>query len=123
MRALELGMMGWLSVVVLLPRAIRRQGDGDATTAPSATAPAPVPHAGHPGPWAERAACRDSDTALFFAADEISLAIARRLCRSCPVRGQCAAYALASPDVTGVWGGLTEADRRRIGGRVPTGGA
>jgi WhiB family redox-sensing transcriptional regulator len=65
-------------------------------------------------PWTARAACRGANTAVFFATDEFSLAAARRLCRRCPVRRECAAYALARPDVTGVWGGLTDAERRAL---------
>jgi WhiB family redox-sensing transcriptional regulator len=66
-----------------------------------------------PGVWADRAACRNADTELFFATDDISVAAARRLCRPCPVRAQCADYALCLPDLTGIWGGMTETERRR----------
>lgn len=34
------------------------------------------------------------------------------VCRQCPAQTQCALYALADPSLGGVWGGLTEADRR-----------
>jgi WhiB family redox-sensing transcriptional regulator len=64
--------------------------------------------------WTARAACREASTEIFFAADEFSIAAARRLCRGCPVRRQCAWYALARPEITGIWGGLTDADRNRI---------
>jgi WhiB family transcriptional regulator, redox-sensing transcriptional regulator len=115
MRAIELGMTSWLSVLLLVARAIRRRGEGDPTTSPSASSWRDRSVAVPPGPWAASAACRDADTALFFASDELSMAIARRLCRRCPVRAECQAYALAFHDVTGVWGGLTEAERRRNG--------
>jgi WhiB family redox-sensing transcriptional regulator len=67
-----------------------------------------------PGGWAHRAACRDTSTQLFFAADDVSVAAARRLCRSCPVRPECADYALSLPELTGIWGGMTAAERRRL---------
>jgi len=122
MRAIERGMVSRLFVLVLVPRVNRRRGDGVPTTAPSATARRPSPVAVRPGPWAVRAACRDADTELFFASDDISVAIARRLCRRCPVRPECAAYARAFPDVTGVWGGLTAGERRRMSPRLRAGG-
>ena len=39
---------------------------------------------------------------------------ARQLCGQCPVRAQCAAYALRLHEPHGIWGGFTEADRARI---------
>ena len=41
-------------------------------------------------------------------------AAAKRVCRRCPVVQDCAAYALASGERYGVWGGMTEAERARI---------
>jgi WhiB family redox-sensing transcriptional regulator len=67
-----------------------------------------------PGAWAQRAACRNTSTQLFFAADTVSAAAARRLCRCCPVRAECADYALGLPDLSGIWGGMTEGERRRV---------
>lgn len=68
---------------------------------------------GRPG-WMESAACRDLPTALFFPADKDDGAAerAKAVCRSCPVRRDCVAYALADPTLTGVWGAST-ADQRR----------
>jgi WhiB family redox-sensing transcriptional regulator len=67
-----------------------------------------------PGPWVQRAACRNTGTQLFFATDDVRVAAARRLCRSCPVRAECADYALNLPDLSGIWGGMTAAERRRL---------
>jgi WhiB family redox-sensing transcriptional regulator len=71
--------------------------------------------------WRARAACRSVDGDLFFAADgERGLAKRRReraakaVCAGCPVRGDCAGYALANREPHGVWGGLSEGDRERI---------
>lgn len=71
--------------------------------------------------WRVRAACRSVDGDLFFAADgERGLAKRRReraakaVCVGCPVREDCAGYALANREPHGVWGGLSEGDRERI---------
>jgi len=60
------------------------------------------------------AACRDLPTELFFPAecDDDGAEAAKAVCRSCPVRRDCVAYALADPTLTGVWGASTEAQRR-----------
>ncbi len=39
---------------------------------------------------------------------------ARTLCRACPARPACASHALNRPDETGVWGGTSDSDRRRV---------
>jgi WhiB family redox-sensing transcriptional regulator len=67
-----------------------------------------------PGPWAKRAACLGLPTDSFFPDDPADADLARAVCQRCPVRADCAAYALAIPALAGVWGGLTEGDRRRI---------
>ena len=69
-----------------------------------------------PGPdWMRQGACRDQDPELFFPTSiKIEAAAeAVRVCASCPVWQQCRAYALATPVLQGVWGGLTEGQRRQ----------
>jgi WhiB family transcriptional regulator, redox-sensing transcriptional regulator len=65
-------------------------------------------------PWQSRAACRGLDPELFFPAPGESSRPARAVCTSCPVRAECAEWALFAAEHHGVWGGLTERDRRRI---------
>ena len=69
-----------------------------------------------PGDWWRRAGCRGSDPNVFFPESGQSAAIAAALatCEACPVRAPCLAYALASPQKPGVWGGSTVNDRRRL---------
>lgn len=67
-----------------------------------------------PGPWVCQAACAGLPTRYFFSDNPDDMNLALAVCRPCPVRDDCAAYALAIPILDGVWGGLTEADRRRI---------
>jgi WhiB family redox-sensing transcriptional regulator len=72
------------------------------------------------GDWQARAACRGNDWAVFFSPDaergharDRREAQARQICLPCPVLEQCRDHALAVGEPYGVWGGMTEADRRR----------
>lgn len=62
-----------------------------------------------------REACKGVDPELFFpaSASRDAAAPALRVCASCPVWRSCRAYAVAE-DLDGVWGGTTDADRRRL---------
>jgi WhiB family redox-sensing transcriptional regulator len=72
--------------------------------------------------WRDYAACRDADPELFFPEGNIRSAraqvvMAKLFCRGCPVRTTCLRWALASGQEAGIWGGLTEDERRRLGRR------
>ncbi len=71
-------------------------------------------------PWRAFAACRTADPDLFFPSGSrrSSSEKARAICAVCPARGACLDMALADPSLTGVWGGTTAADRRRIRKKV-----
>jgi WhiB family redox-sensing transcriptional regulator len=69
--------------------------------------------------WQEAAACRQADPELFFpigtagaAAAEIQRA--KAICARCPVRRPCLAYALATGQDFGIWGGHDENERRLL---------
>jgi WhiB family transcriptional regulator, redox-sensing transcriptional regulator len=67
--------------------------------------------------WWEQAACRSVDPELFFPVSEIGpagrqAARAKAVCSACRVRRLCLEYALRTRQAHGVWGGLTEAERR-----------
>ncbi|WP_418960406.1 WhiB family transcriptional regulator [Streptomyces tritici] len=70
--------------------------------------------------WRAAAACQEVDPDLFFPVGTGSSALvqeeeAKRVCRRCPVREPCLRSALAQPHPpSGVWGGLTEAERRAL---------
>jgi WhiB family redox-sensing transcriptional regulator len=71
--------------------------------------------------WQARGACQDTDTRLFFSPDgeraparQTREQQAKAICARCLVVDVCAAYAVTAPEWYGVWGGLSEADRRRI---------
>ena len=69
--------------------------------------------------WRDHAACRNTDPELFFPIGTTGPALrqigeAKRICRACPVRAQCLAWALDNGITDGVWGGTTEDERRAI---------
>lgn len=64
--------------------------------------------------WHKRAACRGVDPDIFFPETEEEAWYAKAICGSCAVRQPCLEHALARRERDGVWGGATEAERRRI---------
>ncbi|MEU3401260.1 WhiB family redox-sensing transcriptional regulator [Streptomyces filamentosus] len=73
--------------------------------------------------WRAAAACQEVDPDLFFPVGSGAPALAqeeeaKKVCRRCPVREPCLRWALAQPHPPwGVWGGLTEAQRRSLARR------
>lgn len=68
------------------------------------------------GDWVTDAACRGMDPDLFFPdrGEVDSAAKARAVCESCPVIDACRSYAVAANERDGIWGGLSEKQRRRL---------
>jgi WhiB family transcriptional regulator, redox-sensing transcriptional regulator len=66
------------------------------------------------GGWRNRAACRGTDLAVFFPGRGESAEPARQICARCPVRQPCLEFALSHGIVHGIWGGLTDRDRRAL---------
>jgi WhiB family transcriptional regulator, redox-sensing transcriptional regulator len=69
--------------------------------------------------WRTEASCKDADPDLFFPIGTTGVAIdqvdaAKRICTTCAVREPCLEFALASNQDAGVWGGLTEDERRTL---------
>jgi WhiB family transcriptional regulator, redox-sensing transcriptional regulator len=64
--------------------------------------------------WHRDAVCAQADPEAFFPERGGSTAAAKRVCQGCPVRAECLEYALANDERFGVWGGLSERERRRI---------
>jgi len=68
--------------------------------------------------WPSEAACRNGDPdALFVQGAEQN--VAKRICRGCTVRLECLADALDNRIEFGVWGGMTERERRAMLRRYP----
>lgn len=64
--------------------------------------------------WTDDAACREVDTAVFFAVDGVTQNLALRICSTCPVVGDCRSRAMTDKVQYGTWGGTTEQERRRV---------
>ena len=64
--------------------------------------------------WQERALCAQTDPEAFFPEKGGSTREAKRICAGCEVRAECLEYALANDERFGIWGGLSERERRRL---------
>ncbi|CAM2939131.1 Transcriptional regulator WhiB [Skermania piniformis] len=64
--------------------------------------------------WQERALCAQTDPEAFFPEKGGSTREAKRICMGCQVRDECLEYALANDERFGIWGGLSERERRRL---------
>jgi len=64
--------------------------------------------------WQERALCAQTDPEAFFPEKGGSTREAKRICAGCDVRAECLDYALAHDERFGIWGGLSERERRRL---------
>ena len=69
--------------------------------------------------WRHRARCRDVDPELFFPVGttgpaEAQVQSAKAICALCPVRDECLQWALDTAQDAGVWGGLSEEERRAL---------
>ena len=64
--------------------------------------------------WQERALCAQTDPEAFFPEKGGSTRDAKKVCVSCDVRGECLEYALEHDERFGIWGGLSERERRKF---------
>jgi len=71
--------------------------------------------------WQEQGSCRDSDPEIFFLdynlrgkAKNKKEQTAISICNACPVKMKCLEHALNTPEIYGVWGGMTEEQRHVI---------
>lgn len=64
--------------------------------------------------WQERALCAETDPEAFFPEKGGSTREAKRICQGCEVKDQCLEYALTNDERFGIWGGLSERERRRL---------
>lgn len=66
--------------------------------------------------WLQHAACAGIDSRAFFAIGNHARAqvnAARRVCAACPVRQQCADWAIETGERNGVWGGMSQQQLRQ----------
>lgn len=77
--------------------------------------------------WADRGHCQELPDLFYNSEDEPKgvrrrkESAAKKICAGCPVLAECREHALVNSELYGVWGGMTEAERHRLAGRVRTG--
>jgi WhiB family redox-sensing transcriptional regulator len=69
--------------------------------------------------WRLKASCRSVDPDLFFPVGTTGLALdqieqAKAVCRACPAQSPCLEFALSTNQESGVWGGTSEEERRKL---------
>src|SRR6476646_1166536 len=69
--------------------------------------------------WRHRAICRDEDPELFFPVGNsgpalLQIAEAKAVCQRCPVTSECVSWALETGQDAGVWGAMSEDERRSL---------
>ena len=64
--------------------------------------------------WQERSLCAQTDPEAFFPEKGGSTREAKKICTGCEVRSECLEYALQNDERFGIWGGLSERERRRL---------
>ena len=64
--------------------------------------------------WQDRALCAQTDPEAFFPEKGGSTREAKRICQGCEVRAECLEYALGHDERFGIWGGLSERERRKL---------
>jgi WhiB family redox-sensing transcriptional regulator len=68
----------------------------------------------NPLSWQTDALCAQTDPEAFFPEKGGSTRDAKRICTGCVVRAQCLEYALDNDERFGIWGGLSERERRKL---------
>lgn len=72
--------------------------------------------------WQDLGACKGMDSELFFGPEQgeaqndryVREQAAKAVCKDCRVREKCLEYSLMSRQRYGIWGGLTEAERKLL---------
>jgi len=64
--------------------------------------------------WQTDALCAQTDPEAFFPEKGGSTRDAKRICTTCDVRDRCLEYALHNDERFGIWGGLSERERRKL---------
>ncbi len=68
----------------------------------------------NPLAWQTDSLCAQTDPEAFFPEKGGSTRDAKKICTSCEVRSQCLEYALNNDERFGIWGGLSERERRKL---------
>ncbi|MEX2323963.1 MAG: WhiB family transcriptional regulator [Acidimicrobiia bacterium] len=64
--------------------------------------------------WQDRANCTGANADLFFPERGASTRTAKAICRACDVREECLEFAITTGEKFGIWGGMSERERRKV---------
>lgn len=64
--------------------------------------------------WQSQGLCVGEDQEIWFPSNDTDAETAKQICRVCPVKSECRDFAIRHREPHGVWGGLSETDRRRL---------
>ena len=81
---------------------------------PESPAPSPWSVFATDDEWRQEALCAETDPEAFFPEKGGSTREAKRVCSGCSVRAECLESALENDERFGIWGGLSERERRRL---------
>ncbi len=99
-----------LSPVVLTPVALGNPGSGPGVLSQGLPGQEPQEEL----TWQERSLCAQTDPEAFFPEKGGSTREAKKVCVGCEVRAECLEYALEHDERFGIWGGLSERERRKL---------
>lgn len=68
----------------------------------------------NPEPWMQEGLCAQTDPEMFFPEKGGTTRNAKKVCASCDVVKECLAYAMRGEERFGIWGGLSERERRKL---------
>lgn len=74
----------------------------------------PIEDDENPLAWQSDSLCAQTDPEAFFPEKGGSTRDAKKICSSCEVRSRCLEYALENDERFGIWGGLSERERRKL---------
>jgi len=106
LEALDEGGWGDLAGLDLPPGVLVEGGAVVLPLRPGGRPPAPD--------WKDHALCAETDPEAFFPEKGGSTREAKKVCVSCDVRAECLDFALGNDERFGIWGGLSERERRRL---------
>lgn len=80
--------------------------------------PPPIAPSARELAWQDRGLCQQTDPEAFFPDKGGSTRASKKVCRRCDVRAECLQWALDKDERYGVWGGMSERERRRLKRKV-----
>lgn len=64
--------------------------------------------------WQEAAKCKGRNSEIFYPQRGVPTASAKSLCKDCRVKQECLEYAIVHDERFGIWGGLSERERKKV---------